>query len=250
MAARPVLALVSLLLLAGGIVMQFLVILSGAVRGSPENQIYFLQSTTRGIPNARNPTRWAFFALTGVDDNRLNSNYGSTVPALPFDPPRNFGTQSGIPTSFLGTHYYYYLSRFMFAFYLIALFFAVIAFLTGLLALCTRLGAYLSSLNTALAFFFQALAASLMTAWTVKGRNRFRSAGQDSHLGVKAHAFTWAAFACFFLATITFCLGGSSGRREKRNKNGLGRKGSRRSRNSARGSFTGSERAGVKEEYV
>lgn len=61
------------------------------------------------------------------------------------------------------THYYYYMSRFMFAFYLIALFFAVVAFFTGMLALCTRLGAYLSSLTTFMAFFFQALAASLMT---------------------------------------------------------------------------------------
>ncbi|KAE9991115.1 hypothetical protein Vi05172_g9901 [Venturia inaequalis] len=248
MAARPILGLISLLLLAGGIVMQFLVILSGAVSASPENKIYFLQSTTRGIPNARNPTRWTFFAITGVDGNGDNSNYGSIVPALPFDPPRNFGTDSGIQTSFLGTHYFFYLSRFMFAFYLIALFFAVVAFFTGMLALCTRLGAYLSSLTTAMAFFFQAVAASLMTAWTVKGRNRFRSDGQDSHLGVKAYAFTWAAFACFFLATITFCLGGSAGR-EKRSS-GLGRKGSRRSRNSTRGSFVGSERGGVKEEYA
>lgn len=51
----------------------------------------------------------------------------------------------------------------MFAFYLIALFFATCALFTGLLALCTRLGAYLSGLNTGLALFFQALAASLMT---------------------------------------------------------------------------------------
>jgi len=246
MAARPILGLISLILLAGGIVLQFLVILSGAVSGSPENQIYFLQSSTNGIPNARNPSRWTFFSITGVDGNGHNTNYGRVVPALPFDPPRNFGTQTGIPSQFIGTHYYYYLSRFMFAFYLVALFFAVVAFFTGMLALCTRLGAYLSSLNTALAFFFQALAAALMTAWTVKGRNQFRGDGQDASLGVKAYGFTWGAFACFFIATITFCLGGSAGR-EKRSS-GLGRKGSKRSRHS-RGSFIGSDRGGVKDDY-
>lgn len=61
------------------------------------------------------------------------------------------------------TNEYYYLSRFMFAFYLIALFFAVCALLTGLLALCSRIGAYFSGLNTMIAMFFQALTAALMT---------------------------------------------------------------------------------------
>lgn len=90
--------------------------------------------------------------------------------------------------------------------------------------------------------------ANTFSAWTVKGRNRFRSDGQDSHLGVKAYGFTWGAFACFFIAMITFCLGGSVGR-EKRST-GMGRKGSKRSRRSTRGSFVGSERAGVKDDYA
>ena len=51
----------------------------------------------------------------------------------------------------------------MFAFYLIALFFAAVALLTGILAIFSRLGGYLSGLNVAIALFFQTLAASLMT---------------------------------------------------------------------------------------
>lgn len=51
----------------------------------------------------------------------------------------------------------------MFAFYLIALFFAAIALLSGLLALFSRLGGYLSAMTTAVALFFQTLAAALMT---------------------------------------------------------------------------------------
>jgi len=249
MAARPILGLISLILLAGGIVLQFLVILSGAVSGSPENQIYFLQASTNGIsPQPRNPSRWTFFAICGVDSNGHNSNCGSVVPALPFDPPArsNFGTTNGVPAQFIGTHSYFYLSRFMFAFYLIALFFAVVSFFTGLLALCTRLGSLLSGFNTMIAFFFQALAAALMTAWTVKGRNAFRSNGQSASLGVKAYGFTWAAFACFFLASITFCLGGRSSD-SGTTRSGFGRKRSTRSTN--RGSFIGSDRGGIKDDY-
>lgn len=55
------------------------------------------------------------------------------------------------------------MTRFMFAFMLIALFFAVMGLFTGLLALCTRIGAYLSGLLTTIAAFFQAIQVSLMT---------------------------------------------------------------------------------------
>lgn len=161
---EPVLGLAALLLVAGGIVMQFFTILSGAINSAPINMFYFLEAATGGIADARNPSRWTFFAICGRDPSSgHNANCGAVVPALPFDPPRNFGTEDGIPEAFIGTNMYFYLSRFMFAFYLIALFFAVCALFTGLLALCSRLGGYLSGLTVAIALFFQALAASLLT---------------------------------------------------------------------------------------
>jgi hypothetical protein len=86
-------------------VLQFLVILSGAVGGSPENQIYFLQAATTGIsPQPRDPSRWTFFSICGVDSNGHNTNCGAIVPALPFDPPRrnNFDTTAGVPDAFIG----------------------------------------------------------------------------------------------------------------------------------------------------
>jgi hypothetical protein len=155
---------VSLLVLAGGLVLQILTILSGGIDGSPINQFYFLEASNIGnIPGARNPARWTFFAVCGVDSNGRNTNCGSPVPALPFDPPRNFGTTTGVPSQFIGTHKFFYLSRFMWVFYIIALFFSAIAFLTGFLALCSRLGGYLSGLTAAIALFFQTLTAALMT---------------------------------------------------------------------------------------
>lgn len=67
------------------------------------------------------------------------------------------------PTDLNSTRKYYYLSRFMFAWYLIAFFFAHIALFTGFLALFSRLGGYLSALTTFVATFFQVLGAALMT---------------------------------------------------------------------------------------
>lgn len=265
---EPVLALAALLLVAGGIVMQFFLILSGAINSSPINQFYFLQAGTNGIPNARNPSRWTFFAVCGRDPSSgHNANCGAVVPALPFDPPRNFGTTENVPQQFVGTHMYFYLSRFMFAFYLIALFFAVCALFTGLLAMCSRLGGYLSGLTVSIALFFQALAAALMTyvlppttptssqrttsltlhsAWVVKGRNAFRSAGLEASVGRYLMGFAWASFACFFVATILFCLGGVLGGDKG---SGVSRRRSTKS-NRSRASFmdTDSQRR-VKDDY-
>jgi hypothetical protein len=160
----PILAIVSLILVAGGVLLQFFTILTGGINSAPLDRFYFLQASTNGIPNARNPSRWTFFAICGADPTTgHNANCGAVVPALPFDPPRNFGTQTGVPEQFIGTHQYYYLSRFMFAFYLIAVFFGAVALLTGILALVSRLGGYISSMTTSIALFFQTLAAALMT---------------------------------------------------------------------------------------
>lgn len=51
----------------------------------------------------------------------------------------------------------------MFAFVLIGLFFAVCTLFLGLLALCSRIGSFLSSGLCSVALFFQTLTAALMT---------------------------------------------------------------------------------------
>lgn len=58
---------------------------------------------------------------------------------------------------------YYLETRFMFAFVLIGLFFAVCALFLSLLALCSRIGSFLSSALCSVALFFQTLTAALMT---------------------------------------------------------------------------------------
>jgi SUR7/PalI family len=89
----------------------------------------------------------------------------ATYTRLSLDPPshRNFDTTQDIPKQFIGTGKYFYMTRFMFAFMLIALFFAVCSFFTGMLALGSRIGSYLSGLLGMLALFFQSINASLMT---------------------------------------------------------------------------------------
>jgi len=217
--ARPLIAILSAIFLAGAIVIQFFLILSGGVKSAPETHVYFLQASTNGIPNAPNPARWTYWSICGVNQaNGLNADCGKSHAALPFAPSNrhNFGTETGVPVDFYKNHYYYFMSRFAWVFFLIALLFSVFAFLTCGLALCTRIGAYLSGFLTLIAFAWQALAAALMTAWTVQARNVWQHNGHDANLGKYAYGFAWAPVALLLLASIEFCSAGGRSRRAVR----------------------------------
>lgn len=221
--------------------MMFLTLLGGASNHTPLNNIYFLQVNTSSIPGAPAISRWTFWNICSAVDGK--SQCGSSHPAYPFNPPStdNFGTDDNIPPAFIGTRHYYLMSRFMFPFILIALFFASLALFLGLMALCTRIGSYLSSLLVWLAWVFQVITTSLMTACFVQGRDHFNSFGEHATLGSKAFGFMWASVACLTISTVLFCMGGSVGSggggytgRETRRRGFFA---SRRSSTRSRGSF-------------
>ncbi|KAL8916471.1 MAG: hypothetical protein Q9208_008503 [Pyrenodesmia sp. 3 TL-2023] len=142
---------------------------------------------------------------------------------------------------------YYLETRFMFAFVIIGLFFAVCALFLGLVALCSRIGSFLSSAMCSVALFFQTITAALMTAAYVQGRNAFRSQDRTATLGRYNFGFMWAAVAALFLATLLFCVGGITGKKDNSyssrtgGRRFFGRKKSTRSARS-RGSFIDPER--------
>jgi len=212
---RPGLAWASIILTAGAIVLLFLVILGGTVNRDPLNQIYFLKADTSNVPGAPKTAQWTLWNVCDPVGTGRNYFCSGTKPAYPFDPPGNFKTTQNIDPAFIGTTKYYYQSRFMFAFYLISLICALISFFVGLLALCSRLGAALSSLLALVALFFTTLTAILMTSCFVMGRNIFNRNNQKANIGVKAFGFTWGAFACLLVSSISFCLTFIAGRRER-----------------------------------
>jgi uncharacterized membrane protein len=89
---------------------------------------------------------------------------GKVNAAIPFDPVKNFGTQNNVPQGLIDhPGQYYYMSRVMWAFYIIALVFAVVALFLSVFALCSRLAAKFTGLVTIIALVMQAVTASLMT---------------------------------------------------------------------------------------
>lgn len=132
------------------------------MNSSTLNQVWFLEADTSGVQNAPALTHWTYWNSCPVGDNGLNT-ICSVSPAHPFDPQSNFGGSNGVAGGFLGTSKFFYETRFMFAFALIALVFSILSLLLGGLALCSRIGSYLSSTFAMAAMIFQAAVAALMT---------------------------------------------------------------------------------------
>ncbi|OAA61685.1 actin cortical patch protein [Niveomyces insectorum RCEF 264] len=214
---RIPLGFTSNLLLATSLLFLFFIILSGVTNHTPLNRTYFLQADTTGITGAHPVTQWTYFYACGEG----NTDCGSAHPAMPFGkawaadpanaPSDLVGKYGGHTTS----HYYYYMWRFGWVFFLLALLFNVLAFFTSFVS-CFRIGSGISSLLAMIALVCLSVAVPLMTATFVKARNAFRRSGRSARLGRYAFGFSWAAWTALFLATILLCCGirkGGSGRR-------------------------------------
>ncbi|KAL2161046.1 hypothetical protein VTH06DRAFT_8759 [Thermothelomyces fergusii] len=129
------LALPAQLLLGGSLVLLWFVILSGVRDASPLRQTYFLRADTSGIQGARPVTQWTYFRTCGDG----NADCGPARPALPLGDAWASNAR-GAPAALVGGYgndttsfYYWYMWRFGWVFFLIALFFEVLAFFAGFL---------------------------------------------------------------------------------------------------------------------
>jgi hypothetical protein len=220
------LSLLGIVFLASSLLFLWFIILSGVANVTPFNKTYFLRADTSGITGARPETQWTYFYFCGRD----NLDCGSARAAPAFGKAWD-GRAANVPSALYGSHgghttsfHYYYMWRFSWVFFIIALFFETLAFFAGFLACCGRLGAAISTFISAVALFFLTLAVTLMTAVFVQARDRFSSAGRDAHLGRWAFGFAWASLAALFLATVLFAIGirgegkGYSGRSWRRRR--------------------------------
>ncbi|KAI1114703.1 SUR7/PalI family-domain-containing protein [Nemania sp. NC0429] len=245
---RAALAPLALLLLAGSIVLLFFVVLSGTTRTTPFRQTHFLSADTSGITGARDISQWTFFRICGAGNTDCSRSWPDPPigwawgknPTGPNLPERLIGSHGGGTTSYT----YFYLWRFGWVFYLLALFFTTIAFFTGFLACFGRLGSALAGMISTVALIFLTLAAALMTATFVKMRDQFTAVGRASKIGVYAFGFTWGAVAAVLIANVLFWVGIRN--RENAGAGGWGRR--QRSVRSHRSYDLGAHR--VKEDYA
>ena len=154
-----------MIFLSGSLVLLWFIILSGLTSTSPLNKTFFLRADTSGITGSRPISQWTYFFICGDG----NTDCGPAYPALPAGyawsgkpshaPAELVGSYGGDTTSFT----YWYMWRFGWVFFLLALLFEVLTFFTGFLALCSRLGSAISGLIALAALLFLTIAVSLMT---------------------------------------------------------------------------------------
>ncbi|KAG9244537.1 putative SUR7 family protein FMP45 [Calycina marina] len=214
---RGATGLISLVLIAGSLVLLLFVVLSGVKHTTPLKQTYFLQADTSSITGARAISQWTYFYVCGEG----NTDCGKPVPDLPIGYAW-VSSNDGVPASLVGSHgkgttsrYYYYMWRFGWVFYLLALTFDAFAFLTAMASPFSRLAAGFAGLMVAIALFWMSLAAALMTVTFVKLRNVFQANDMSASLGKYAFGFTWGAWAAMFLATLMLFFGCCMGGRNK-----------------------------------
>ncbi|AOW07065.1 SUR7/PalI family-domain-containing protein [Yarrowia lipolytica] len=200
MVLRPLIGAFTILLIAGATLLSFFVLLAGARDSAPLNNFYWLEAETSNIPGAHDFTRWTTYNFCGVSTDNKNFECSKNQADFPFDPVRNFGTEEGIPQEFIGTHKWYYLTRFAFPFYLISLFFTVITLFVSLFSLCSRLGSALAISANAISVFFWTIAASLSTACYSQAKGKF----DQAHLGTKMFAFIWTTEFILLLTLFFF----------------------------------------------
>jgi len=224
MVARPLLGLIPLVLTGGATVFLILVLLGGAINSSPGTGTYFLSVDTSNIQGAPSTSRFTLWNICNGQSGS-NTDCGAVSAAYPLQPQTSFNTNTNIPADFINnSNFYYYASRVDFAFYLISAFFSGIGFLTGFLALCSRLGAGIASILTFAGLIADIVTAALMTVLWVDAKTAFQNNNQSASIGVQAFAFTWASVACLLISTILFCCTCCVGRKEGTGGGGLFRR--------------------------
>lgn len=190
----------NLFFMAGAILLLIFTVLSGSSKHAPLNKFYWLEADTSNIPNApADRSAWTFWGVCQKND------YSNCLlgPAYPISPPDNFGTHENVPQDFINNeNTYFYLSRFAFAFCLIALAFVGLAFIIDILGFCFEIIDKVVIILITIALIFMAGFASLQTAVTVLAKNAFSNADRYAHVGVKSMSIMWAAFVCILICWL------------------------------------------------
>lgn len=190
----------NLFFLAGACLLLIFTVLAGSSKHFPLNKFYWLEADTSNIPNSpANTSAWTFW---GVCDKNDYSNC-KLGPAYPISPEDNFDTTRNVPLDFLDNQStYYYLSRFAFAFCLIALGFSGLALIIDILGFCFTIIDKVVMFLVTVALFFMAAFASFQTAVTVLAKNAFSNDDRHAKVGAKAMGIMWAAFVCLVICWV------------------------------------------------
>lgn len=200
---RLITGIFNLFFLAGSTLLLLFIALSGSTNHFPFNKFYWLKADTSAISHAYSTSAWTFWGVCQSDD----FSKCQQGPAYPLSPVDNFGTSKSVPKDFVDNRdTYYYLSRFAFAFEIIALCFTGVSLIIDVLGLCFNVIDRVVIAFITFALFFGAGFAALQTAAIVLARNAFLDENKYAHIGAKMMGITWAAVVCLFIVWVITCF--------------------------------------------
>lgn len=225
---RAPLQLVTSIFLAGSCLLLFFILLAGSSKSdSFLNKWYWLTADTSNIDGTEYPvSRWSMYGRCGYEKGDSVKKPGNFMGCTknkadyPMDPKRNFGlSKDNVWDEFKGNKYYY-MSRFQYPFYIIALFFNVVALFSSLASVCSSIVWGITTMCVVLATIFAIAAASLSTATYVMARNVFHKYNTAAEIAPTLYGFAWAVVAMGLLNLIFMFAGcgGSSSRKNKAEK--------------------------------
>lgn len=194
---RRLFTIVPLALVVASAFMLFLINLSGLESTlSFLNKFYFSSVTTT------EETRWYNYALCYPSEDQLLCS--GKVPAYPFSPADNFGA-SIVPEAFvLNRNTYYYLLRIAYAWFLLALLFAILSLFPILWSCCWRgfISGFFASIIVGISLFFSILGALFETGVHALGVSVFKKAGYTAALGTNMMIIMWLTVAFMLIAWL------------------------------------------------
>ena len=190
---RLFIKLVTLLFFAGNVLLLILTIISGTTQHYPVNRFYWIEADTDGIPNASSLTRWTFWgACDNINDRTVCSD--NLAAAYPISPVDNFHTETNVPHKFVSNRdAFYYLSRFSFCFYWIALAFIGVSFILYILSWCSEVILQVIFILMAFGCVFNVCAVILQTAATAMAKRAFKDGDRKATIGAALMGIGWAS---------------------------------------------------------
>ncbi|CCF58191.1 hypothetical protein KAFR_0E00370 [Kazachstania africana CBS 2517] len=192
-----------LLFFAGNTLLLIFIVMSGSINHSPITSFYWVEGDTSGIANAPNVTRWTYWGACSRDDGSTHCNE-FLGPAYPISPKDNFNTEENVPHSFISKRdSFFYLSRFSFVFFGLALSFVGMAFLFYMLTIFSSQLVKSVFIMMVFGCLFDVCATVLQTAVSVMARNAFHDANRSAKLGASLFGIMWASV---FVSLVKFFI--------------------------------------------
>lgn len=200
------LRLLILIFLAGNVLLLILIVLSGSIENYPVDRFYWVEGNTSGIPNAPAVTRWTFWGACSYEDKKLDCGE-FLKPAAPISPVDNFHTETNVPHSFISKRdAFYYLSRFSFCFFWIALAFVGVSFILFILTWCSKTITQVVFILLCFGCTFNVTAVVLIQAAAAMARKALRDAERHAKIGPSLFGIAWASVFVVLCELVTvFC---------------------------------------------